>query len=162
VFNRGAILVILLVVAGLTAASVAVWYQHRQTRRALDLWGAATAQRIERAAVVELFELDGDTPSGILDDEPAVDISSAPGVLHFRRSLLQDANFHWQPASEAVESDNTWDYAARFSDDEGNVTVLFDLDRGTVANRAAPGRVALVTEKMSLGLSRFFDEVLAK
>ena len=166
VINRGTVLVIAMAGAGLMAASVAVWYQHRQTRRALDLWGPAAAQRIERAGKVDLVELDGGrTADGAAGDmahaEAAVDISHAPGVLHFRRSLLQDANFDWDAENDTAMSDNDWDYAARFSDEEGNnVVVLFDLNRGVVANRAAADRVVRVTEKMSEGLRRFFDEIL--
>jgi hypothetical protein len=166
VLNRGAILVIALAATGLVAASIAVWYQHRQTRQALDLWGAATAQRIERAAGVELVALNAgkgansSVKDGRFDAEAAIDISHAPGVLHFRRSLLQDANFDWDSQNEAAVSESDWEYAVRFSDDEGSAIVLFDLDRGVVANRAAPQRVARITEKMSQGLGRFFSESL--
>src|SRR5687768_9637678 len=160
-------LVIALVVAGLAAASVAVWYQHRQTRRALDLWGAAAAQCIERAPVVKLVALDGGGRTGssttgeTFDAGAATDISRAPGLLHFRRSLLQDANFDWNSENEAAVSDRDWDYAVRFSDEVGSVVVLFDLDRGIVANRAASERVARITEKMSRGMSRFLDDNIA-
>jgi hypothetical protein len=164
--NRGAILVIVLALAGLAAASLAVWYQHRQTRRALDLWGAAAAQRIERAPVVELLELNnesrevGDTTGGMLPAETAIEISSAPGLLHFRRALLQDANFDWDSQATPVVSDSNWDYAVVFSDDEGSVLVLFDLDQGLVANRAATGKVAILTERMLKGINQFFSESL--
>jgi hypothetical protein len=160
--NRGAILVIALAATGLVAASVAVWYQHRQTRRALALWGAAAAQRIERAPVVELVELDdgGRTTIRTFDAEAAIDISQARGLLHFRRSLLQDANFDWDSANETALSASDWDFAVRFSDGEASVVVLFDLGRGVVANHAAPGKVAVVTERTSKGLGRFFRESL--
>jgi hypothetical protein len=164
--NRGAVLVIALAVAGLAAASVAVWFQHRQTRQALALWGAPAAQRIERAPVVEIVELDdsrradsGDT-DGMLDPAAAIDFSQARGLLHFRRSLLQDANFDWS-SDNAPVSDGEWDYVVWFSDDEGSVVVLFDMDRGIVANRAATERVARMTEKMSRGMSRFLDDIIA-
>jgi hypothetical protein len=146
--------------AGLAAASVAVWYQHRQTRRALDLWGPASAQRIERAPTVKLVALDSATTGGMRNPEAGIDISHAPGVLHFRRSLLQDANFDWDAENDPAKSEIDWDYAARFTDDEGSIVVLFDLDCGVVANRAAADRVARVTEKMTAGLRRFFEENL--
>jgi hypothetical protein len=149
-----------LTAAGLTAASVAVWYQHRQTRRALDFWGAALAQRIERATVVELFELNSGTAEGTPRAQAAIDISHAPGVLHFRRSLLQDANFVWDAQDKPAASASDWDFSVRFSDDEGSMVVLFELDRGMIASRDTPERVVQVTEKMSLGLRLFFEEQL--
>jgi hypothetical protein len=160
-------LVIALTAAGLAAASVAVWYQHRQTRRALDLWGAAAAQSIERAAVVELVELEdggragGSSAVGIWDAEKAINISRARGLLHFRRSLLQDANFDWNSAKTPTVSNSEWDYAVRFSDEDDSVVVLFDLAQGLVANRALPERVARVTERTSRGLELFFEEAIA-
>lgn len=165
--NRGAILVIALAAAGLAAASVAVWYQHRQTRRALDLWGAAAAQRIERAALVELVELlngtraDGATGGGMWNAKSAIDISRVRGLLHFRRSLLQDANYDWDSEKIPILSNSDWDYAVRFSDDDGREIVLFDLDHGIVANRGRPERAARVTEKTWRGLGLFFEEAIS-
>jgi hypothetical protein len=168
--NRGAMLVIALAAAGLAAASIAVWYQHRQTRRALDLWGAAAAQRIERAVLVELLELqdgsgaDGGTGQSRWDAASAIDISHARGSLHFRRSLLQDANFHWNSAGDTgiqTISVSDWDYAVRFSDEEASVVVLFDVDGGLIAKQASNTRIVRLTEKTSQGLELFFEEAIA-
>jgi hypothetical protein len=169
VINRGTVLVIAMAAAGLVAASIAVWYQHRQTHRALDLWGAAAAQRIERAAVVELFDLSGvgragGLTSGTLDDKRAVDISRARGLLHFRRSLLQDANFQWYSAGDTeiqTISDSDWDFAVRFLDQEKSVVVLFDLDGGSISKRESKARIVRLTEKTSRGLELFFEEAIA-
>jgi hypothetical protein len=149
-----------LTAAGLTAASVAVWYQHRQTRRALDFWGAALAQRIEQAAVAELFELNSGKGNGTPRARAAIDISHAPGALHFRRSLLQDANFFWDAQDKPAVSESDWDFAVRFSDDEGSIVVLFELDQGMIASRDTLERIVPVTEKMRRGLRLFFDEQL--
>jgi hypothetical protein len=164
VINRGTVLVIALAGTGLVAASVAVWYQHRQTRRALDLWGPAVAQRIERAPTIELVVLEGGrvnsgTTEGALHVEPAVDISRAAGVLHFRRSLLQDANFVWDAEKAPAMSSSDWDYAVRFSDEEGSVTIMFDLDGGVVADRAVPKTAVRLAEKTARGVGSFFAEI---
>jgi hypothetical protein len=143
------------------AASVAVWYQHQLTRRALDFWGARLAQRIEQGSIVELFALKDGTADAALASRSPIDLSHVPGVLHFRRSLLQDANFDWDAQNQPAVSDRDWDFAVRFSDDEGSILVLFDLDRGVVANRSKPDSFARVSEKTSRGLRKFFEENLA-
>jgi hypothetical protein len=165
VINRGTVLVIALAGTGLVAAGVAVWYQHQLTRQALDLWGPAAAQLIEGAPAIELVDLRGDrmnggTTGGVLHSADAVDISHAPGVLHFRRSLLQDANFVWDSGKAPAISNTDWDYAVRFSDEVGSVTITFDLDRGVVADRAVRETAVRLSEKTARGVSRFFDEIL--
>jgi len=76
---------------GLLLALFAVWFQWRQTRRCLDFYGPLAARHIQSAPRVELWELDGrpDTPGR------RIDITSARGLVHLRRGLVEDANFTW-------------------------------------------------------------------
>jgi hypothetical protein len=157
--NRGTILVTLLVAAGLAAAIAAVWNQYSQTHRALKFWGAEVAQLIETATTVELIDLAArrarDT-GGATDSPypPPLDISRARGLIHFRRSLLEDANFDWTAKVDIVP-DHEWDYAVLFLDNVDRVTVLFDLDRGVVD-------AAVLIPKTARGIEEFFAEQLQK
>ena len=161
--NRGAILVTLLVVAGLAAALAAVWNQYRQTHRALAFWGTEIVQLIETAATVELVDVASkmkrfDEANRV--PEP-LDISRAPGLIHFRRSLLEDANFDWA-ARDAAVADGDWDFAVRFSGNEKTITVLLDLDRRLAANKSSASDTAVLTATTAHGLDRFFQEQLKK
>lgn len=164
--NRGVILVLLLLIAGLAAATIAIWHQYQQTRQALGFWGPESVHLIGRAPSVELIALRSGKPdeTGLAEkthgDPPTVDISGARGLIHFRRSLLEDENFDWDadaPDATAVD----WEYAVRFAEDEASIVLLFDLGRHLVAKRSAEDDRAVLTPKMAEGLARFFKETLA-
>jgi hypothetical protein len=167
VTNRGAILVTLLLTAGLAAAIAAVWNQYRQTHRALEFWGAEIAQTIDNAPDVELIDLrpPRDNPEtgaqGPTDRSRQADISRAPGLIHFRRSLLEDANFDWA-TEPALAPGDFWDFAVRFWSNDRTVTVLFDLDRHFVADESSKRQVAALTARSARGLEQFFHEQLQK
>jgi hypothetical protein len=160
--NRGAILVLLLLVAGLTAAGAAIWHQYRQTRRALEYWGAETAYLIGHAPSVEVTALHAAAPdrerSNDTDARRTFDISQARGLVHFRRSLLEDENFEWDDTPPAGSAE--WDYAVRFGGDENDAELVFDLDRGLVAERSHSDVPAILTARMVAGLAHFFEETM--
>ncbi|MEX2142119.1 MAG: hypothetical protein WD894_22825 [Pirellulales bacterium] len=165
--NRGVVLVLLLLVAGLAAAASAIWHQYRQTRQALNFWGPEAAYLIGHAPSVELTELPHREPGdqSARDETRAqqrmIDISQARGLVHFRRSLLEDHNFDWDIDSPAASSSD-WDYTVRFSDDEASLELAFDLNRHLVGVQAGDGGTAVVTDTMAEGLAQFFKETLAQ
>jgi hypothetical protein len=160
--NHGAILVLLLLAAGLTAAGAAIWHQYRQTRRALEYWGTEVADLIGNASSVELATWQppsADARSNQADPQrPWFDISKARGLVHFRRSLLEDENFVWDDTPPA--RDIEWDYAVRFGGDKDDAELVFDLDRGLVAERSHADVPAILTARMVIGLAHFFEETL--
>ena len=165
--NRGTILVLLLVAAGLAAAGTAIWHQHRQTRRALDFWGPQAAHLIGHAPLVKLTALQprqpGETSAAEKSraDPVAVDISQARGLIHFRRSLLEDANFEWNNDFSAVAAAEG-DYSVLFSDGEEKLVIVFDLDRRLIEVRPRGDGVAKLTERMADGVATFLSETLAQ
>jgi len=164
--NRGMILVLLLIAAGLIAAASALWHQYHQTRRALDFWGPDAAYLIGHAPSVELAALRHRGPDPNRSDEtqakrPAIDISQARGLVHFRRSLLEDENFVWAidpPAPRPTD----WDYTVRFSGDAASLVLAFNLDRQVVGVQASDSGTAAITDRMTKGLAQFFEETLAQ
>jgi hypothetical protein len=163
--NRGVILVLLLLAAGLGAAATALWHQYRQTRRALDFWGTAAASLIGHAPSVELTALSHGQADGKDSDQTktagdTVDLSEARGLVHFRRGLLEDQNFNWDREPPDVVPD--WGYLVRFSDDNASVVVAFDLDRRVVGIKKPSGAAAALTDRMSEGLATFFEQSLAQ
>lgn len=154
---------------GLALAILAIVYQRGQTRRCLAFFGPEHARRVAAAGRVELFLL---APSGVEGRLAAVDrldVSTAGGLVHLRRGLVEDANYVWPP--DAVwDRDKTgeeppatvrlpatrWTHAMRFSEegtDEGETTIVFALPDsaatrdggadGWIAVVGAPGRVRL-------------------
>lgn len=163
--NRGIFLVLLLLGAGLAAAAGAIWHQYRQTRQSLRFWGAEAASLIGNAPTVQLTagfspENDGAQKSASTsDDQRAIDISGAPGLVHFRRSLLEDQNFDWNAEPPASAGD--WDYRVQFVDDGESVTIVFDLDRQLVAIEGREGGQASLSAKMAKGVGDFLSETRA-
>jgi hypothetical protein len=90
------------------------------------------------------------------------DISSAPGVVHFRRSLLEDASFEWEAIPSIALDKIEWDCAVKFSDQQTSATILFDLDEHVVALSPSTDRLARFNDKMAAGAARFFAEQFPK
>jgi len=126
-------------------ACFAVWFQWNQTRRCLSLYGPTAARAIQTADRVELWSLtaDGGRPRAAT----RVDVSRAPGLVHLRRGLVEDANFSWGPASGGPLAPRDWDMALAFYEPgsrDPRAVVAIDLDGDgwlTVVGR--PGRIGL-------------------
>ena len=165
--NRGVILVLFLLAAGMAATGGAIWYQHRQSRQMLRFWGPDVAQLIDSAPKVELFALSSGNVPAVEENNPAssaaIDISDARGLIHFRRSLLEDGSFDAVNVEQSVPSEADWDYAVRFSNADSSVLVVFNLDdrrlvKKTAGNLADDRGVALISERVAQGLATFFED----
>ena len=155
--SRGTWLVAALLLLGLAAAITGIWFQWQQTRRCLEFYGPAAARRIAAAPTVELLLMQPGAEPGRLVARSRIDISKAPGLVHLRRGLVEDANFNWQgtdarasgagaggAAPERLPHD-AWDVALVFSEPLGRTTLVIDLDpsRGSLAAVGQPGRIGL-------------------
>jgi len=163
-------LVVGLVGLGLTAAGVGVWFQWQQTRRCLEFYGVEAAGRISRAPRVELWSLkpSGDGGhTGRLAVTQRRDISTAKGLVHLRRGLVEDANFRWSkpPGGDQPLPDAAWDIALVFADESGDQGIVLGVALGSDAVPAQltvlgrPGRVGL--GKMAKGLRDWVAATLA-
>ena len=156
---RGIWLVTGLLVLGLAAAFTGVWFQREQTRRCLEFYGPTAARRIAAAPTVELLLVQPGTTPRRLEGHRRIDVSKAPGLVHLRRGLVEDANFNWQSrgggnaatVTEPLPID-AWDVAFVFtnpgpadaavpSGDQGRTTLVIDLDSsgGSLAVVGQPG-----------------------
>ena len=146
--TRGRLLVVGLVLLGLAAAATGIAYQRLQTRRCLDFYGPAVARLVTSAPRVELLRLSRGGAPGRLVAREERDVTSAPGLVHLRRGLVEDANLDWQRAGAADRlPDEAWDLAFVFSDPSAplaRATLVIDLDDGgSLAVVGRPGRVGL-------------------
>jgi hypothetical protein len=150
-------LVVALVLLGIGLASFAIWFQWRQTRRCLTLYGSEAARQIQAAVRVELWEPRAAAAAG-LESAARIDVSRAPGLVHLRRGLVEDANFDWQRAAEATAE---WDAAFAFyatADDATPTAVLvidFDPGGGSLGVAGSDRRVAL--GRIEKGLRAWLD-----
>jgi len=164
---RGTWLVAGLLLLGVAAAIAGVWFQRHQTRRCLAFYGAAAARRIAAAPNVELLLLQPGADRGQLVARSQIDVSKAPGLVHLRRGLVEDANFNWQasgrPDGAAAERLplEAWDVAFAFSEPLGRTTLVIDLDAsgGALAVVGQPGRVGL--GRIGPGLEKWVRSTLA-
>jgi len=145
---RGTWLVAGLLLLGVAAAITGVWFQRHQTRRCLAFYGAAAARRIAAAPTVELLLVQPGAGAGRLAIRSRIDVSKAPGLVHLRRGLVEDANFNWQASGGAVLERlplDAWDVAFVFREPIGSTTLVIDLDPsgGGLAVVGQPGRIGL-------------------
>jgi hypothetical protein len=155
-------LVVGLMVLGLGLACFAIWFQWQQTRRCLAFYGSDSARQIQAAPRVELWEPPAGIPGGI-ETAARTDISRAPGLVHLRRGLVEDANFDWQRAANAGTA---WDaafafYATATAATPATVLVIdFDPAGGTMGVAGRDGRVGL--GRIEKGLRSWLEGVRAK
>lgn len=155
---RGSWLVAGLLLLGVVAAMGGILFQRQQTRKCLGFYGAEAARRITATPNVELLRVEpGSGPRRLLASS-RLDVSHAPGLVHLRRGLVEDANFAWgdpRPRGEAGRTDqaprtlDAWDAALVFTDPAGGgrTILVIDLD-GHV------GRLAVVGQPGWIGLGR--------
>jgi hypothetical protein len=181
----GTWLVVGLLLLGLAAASTGVWFQRHQTRRCLEFYGPAAARRISAAPVVELLIVQPGGAPGRLACRTRIDVSKAPGLVHLRRGLVEDANFTWQATatsaspearrpSEARLPAEVWDAALVFSEPAtsdaagnaersggGQTTLVIDIDPagGAIAMLGQPGRMRL--GRIGPGLEKWIRSTLS-
>lgn len=160
---RGTWLVAGLLLLGVAAAITGVWFQRHQTRRCLEFYGPAEARRITSAPAVELLLVQPGTGPGRLAAQTRIDVSKAPGLVHLRRGLVEDANFNWQAGGGAVPERlplESWDVALVFSEPIGSTTLVIDFDPsgGALAVVGQPGRVGL--GRIGPGLEKWIRSTL--
>ena len=164
----GTWLVVALLLMGVAAAAGAIVFHRRTTMRCLEFYGPRAARRITSAATVELVMLRPGSGPRRLAESSRLDVSGAPGLVHLRRGLVEDANFVWpdRPARDGRRGEQrgesssrpgtapprsrpleAWDVALVFSDPgSGDVTTLvIDLAAadGAVTVVGQPGWITL-------------------
>lgn len=160
--GRGTALVIGLLLLGLAGAMTGIWYQRGQTRRCLAFYGADAARRITAAPRVEIVRLVPGGAAGRLTAVFSREITSAKGLVHLRRGLVEDANFLWPsaPAADRLPAD-AWDFGLVFSDPAAPqqpptiLVVDFDEAGGHAAVVGRPGRVGL--GRLEKGLRKWIE-----
>jgi hypothetical protein len=141
--NRGKYTIVAIFILAFALSAYAWWHAYHRGRRTKQLWGSRRVLLIERAPHVELLWLAADDapdrsgPVGpdspwldLGDQQPRirrrVDISRAPGLVHARHWLVEDAYFAWDQRQPPKSSH--WRFALRFSDGQQTATLAFDVE----------------------------------
>ena len=177
-FNRGKLVLVSMVLLGLGAALFAFWFRYQHGKRTIDQWGSEAVVLVRDSDLVELVALAPADEAGANSELPPpvdapeimtiqgkalkvlekVDISRAPGLVHLRHALVQDASYAWDEAVGGGE-DLQWRYALRFSRNEKEAEFAFDLDRRR-AKLVGRERAAALSPHLARGLHTFFDDHL--
>jgi len=167
-----------LLLLGVAAAVTGVWFQRHQTRRCLEFYGSSAARLIAAAPTVELLLVKPGTGPGRLAVRTRIDVSKAPGLVHLRRGLVEDANFGWSAdgtipaaASQTRLPAEAWDVALVFTETgrinaptqprgTGQTTLVIDFDPagGCLAMVGQPGRIGL--GRIGTGLEKWIRATL--
>lgn len=144
------------------------WFYHRHVqRRAVALWEGEAAGLIVAAPKVELLRLEPQGAAERSGDDTIdwrgrhwrivsqTDAAQAPGMPHLRHRLVHDASFDWSIAPDDRVVD--WQYALRFSSDDRQATVLFDLEQRCAA-LAETGALASIAP-IGPGLTEMFGSM---
>jgi hypothetical protein len=149
--NRGKLAVASMILLALLLAAFALWWNVTSGRQALEFWGQDGARRIaDESDRVELLWLR--PPAGesaenalIIGERTyavaaAKEVTGARGLIHARRSLVQDASFVWG-ANDPLPAGH-YSVAVRFRDDSGTTTAAFDFERLLIAHVESQGQQA--------------------
>lgn len=139
----GGIVLIAAILAGIT-----VWHHWSKGVASIAYWGAENGKNIRYAPLVQL-EANGQT----------YHLSDAPGLVHFRQALIEDASFSGTLLSKEADAD--WTHQVMFSQPESveATVVQFDLKQGLVRLKDADMVRIAKEEPTATGLRRFFADV---
>jgi hypothetical protein len=121
--SHGQWAVVAMLVLAVILATFAWLWNFDRGRRTLELFGPEGAMLIRTAPYVQV----------VLKPEDAIDISSAPGLLNARTSLLDDASYEWEASSSQFK---TPQYHVEFRRETRReiqiVEVYFDFENSSI------------------------------
>ena len=162
--------VIIFIFGTALAAAIFAWsFQYMRGRHILELWGADNARliRVEAEQIQLLSLLPADDAADAvpqrnltIDDQSfavveAAEITDAPGIIHAKQSLIEDASFQWdKPRGECPPR---WQFALEFRAGQHVATVLIDTNCER-ARLLETGHEAAIHPKIFAGWMTFIGE----
>lgn len=146
--SSGTRVVVGLLALGAALGAFALVFQWRQTDGCLGFYGSDVARAIAVAPHVEVWHLAAGPAAGRLVAVGRCDVSQAPGLVHLRRGLVEDANFDWRPLDPQRLPPDRWSAAIVFSPAPGArpsavLAIGFGGQGGGLCVVGQPGRVSL-------------------
>jgi hypothetical protein len=161
---------IAVVALSVSIALLALWHRSRDTAHVRDFWGADVANLIQNATHVELRkshiaagEAASQAKAPSVDDFPIVqDISTAPGLVHLRATLVEDRYFRWpwRLATPEELADRSRYCLLRFSNADASIDIAFDSQHGTLIHLSTVRVVQLIPTSRQ-AIVRYLEELPA-
>jgi hypothetical protein len=166
--------IIFIMGVGLASAVGSQWYYYHLQQRPLALWGAAEANIMLNAPIVDAVLLapadkvpPGKLPAGQERERITVgkehllvlkrqDVSAASGFSHVRACLATDGSFDWDAPKDDCQPE--WQYGLEFNNGETTLMLLFapNCNRARLVDTGASASMAPVMP----GIVRFMKEQL--
>lgn len=159
------LLIVGIFACALGAAAFAVWFRAQQGRRALELWGQASAHRIRNAQEVELRYYapplaSAELAAPLVAPTASIDVSQVADLIHIRRVFLDDVHILWDASPDDTCAPQ-WEYALVFRDAQGTTTVWVDAACYHV-QMAESGVEANFNPPVLRSVIKFFEHQLAR
>jgi hypothetical protein len=166
--NRGKILILLIIAAGVAAGTLKVWQQHRHMDQILAKLSPSVVRLIAEAPEVELLRLqlvaepeNSAATANFLEIEgrtyEIVDRKSligAKGLADVRDRLVNDASYAWNTVFES--GPGTWNYVLQFTDGSEQARLAFDIREKTATIMLLPSGAPVSAHLIADGLATFF------
>jgi hypothetical protein len=163
--DRGKLAVLSMLGLALAAAAFAWWWNVTSKKQSLAFYGPAAAQLIGKAPTVELIEVgpakeeDKRETISIGDRRFAVisrhNVSQAPGLIHARTALLDDASYEWDAQPRLLVRP----CFVRFADESSETILALDTTARLLA-RGDTGATVRLKEKIAAGWQQFAERHL--
>jgi hypothetical protein len=150
----------------LAAAGFAWWWNVTSKKQSLAFYGPAVARLIGKAKTVELIEVEpakeddkreiiaiGDRRFAVVSHH---DVSQAPGLIHARTALLDDASYEWQaPLHLSLRP-----FFVRFANEQNETILALDTTARLLA-RCDTGATVRLNQKIASGWQQFAERHLS-
>jgi hypothetical protein len=165
--NRGNLLILLMVTAGLAAGALKIWKQHQHMDQVLAAYSPQVVRLIAEAPQVELLKLEPISTSGENGAEKTIEIAgekyeiigrknvaSAKGFVDVRDRLVDDASYSW---NAKFDHKGFWKFVLLFSDGNQQARIAFSISRERVAYvKALDDGPTISARPIADGLESFF------
>jgi hypothetical protein len=162
--GRGKLAVLAMLALAALAAAFAWWWNYNRGREALEFYGPEAAHLIRAAPTVEILIVAGPearhSPIGLIPRAGSplrvyrsIDISRAPGLLHARGSLLDDASYRLEAGKIAPPS-SSFTEVVRFADGNKELLLAITYPDGSVLD-ISRGKSMQLVKKTAEGWRSF-------
>lgn len=169
--NFGKALILFMVVLGLGAGALGVWYRHHHENRVIDALTPQGAELLAFAPEVELIRLDRVLSDA--EDRPAVDdetfeiqggayravakqsLTESPTFTKLRKALVQNIAYDWEQTQPTGATD--WPYLLRFR--RKNEEALFAFDPAQCRIALPASQQVLSIRPVQPGLEKLLKEI---
>ncbi len=163
--DRGKLAVVTMFAVALAAAAFAWWWNYSRGQRALEFYKPKAAHLIRTAPQVEILFVGppgrADAANSPVDSVPGwgtvirkIDISKAPGLIHARTALLDDASYerHVPPTLQSFGP-----FFVRFRDGRDEVVLMFGWPDGRIIVVGSEDRSEQLIRKTADGWLGFIE-----